>query len=66
MRSCVPSLKPGTRSLTQKGRKTLSFKVVNESMKTFAQRAGRWQNDTLVDFKMAHNHFFGKKAAAKS
>ncbi len=49
-----------------KGAENPSFKVVNESMKTFAHRAGRWQNDTLVDFKMAHNHFFGKKAAAKS
>jgi hypothetical protein len=27
----------------------------------FAQRAGRWQNDTTVDFKMAYNHFFAKK-----
>jgi TRAP-type mannitol/chloroaromatic compound transport system substrate-binding protein len=38
-----------------------SFKKVNDSMRAFAQRAGRWQNDTLVDFKMAYNHFFAKK-----
>ncbi|MBI2306491.1 MAG: TRAP transporter substrate-binding protein [Rhodocyclales bacterium] len=38
-----------------------SFKKVNDSMRAFAQRAGRWQNDTLVDFKMAYNHFFTKK-----
>jgi hypothetical protein len=30
-------------------------------MNAFAQRAGRWQNDTLVDFKMAYNHTFAKK-----
>jgi TRAP-type mannitol/chloroaromatic compound transport system substrate-binding protein len=39
------------------------FKKVNESMRTFAERACRWQNDTSVDYKMAYNHFFGKKAA---
>lgn len=37
------------------------FKKVNESMKAFAQRAASWQNDTLVDYKMAYNHFFNKK-----
>jgi TRAP-type mannitol/chloroaromatic compound transport system substrate-binding protein len=39
-----------------------AFKRVNESMRAFAQRAGAWQNDTLVDYKMAYNHFFAKKA----
>ncbi len=38
-----------------------AFAKVYDSMRTFAQRAGRWQNDTLVDFKMAYNHFFAKK-----
>ena len=38
-----------------------TFKKVNDSMRAFAQRAGRWQNDTTVDFKMAYNHFFAKK-----
>jgi len=37
------------------------FKKAYDSMNTFAQRAGRWQNDTLVDFKMAYNHTFAKK-----
>jgi TRAP-type mannitol/chloroaromatic compound transport system substrate-binding protein len=37
------------------------FKKAFDSMKTFAQRAGRWQNDTIVDFKMAYNHTFAKK-----
>ncbi len=38
-----------------------SFKKVLDSMRTFAARAARWQNDTNVDYKMAYNHFFGKK-----
>jgi TRAP-type mannitol/chloroaromatic compound transport system substrate-binding protein len=38
-----------------------AFKKVNNSMRVFAERAGRWQNDTMVDYKMAYNHFFAKK-----
>ncbi len=38
-----------------------AFKKVLESMRAFAGRAARWQNDTDVDFKMAYNHFFAKK-----
>ena len=41
-----------------------TFKKVSDSMRDFAQRACRWQNDTLVDYKMAYNHFFAKKGAA--
>jgi TRAP-type mannitol/chloroaromatic compound transport system substrate-binding protein len=37
------------------------FAQVYESMRAYAQRAGRWQNDTNVDYKMAYNHFFNKK-----
>jgi TRAP-type mannitol/chloroaromatic compound transport system substrate-binding protein len=37
------------------------FKKVLDSQKAFAQRAGAWQNDYLVDFKMAYNHYFAKK-----
>ncbi len=40
-----------------------SFKKVMDSMRDFAQRAARWQNDTNVDYKMAYNHYFGKKKA---
>jgi TRAP-type mannitol/chloroaromatic compound transport system substrate-binding protein len=39
------------------------FKKVMESQKAFAQRAGAWQNDYMVDFKMAWNHYF--RAPAK-
>ncbi len=40
------------------------FKKVLDSQKAFAERAGSWQNDYLVDFKMAWNHYFrpAKKA----
>jgi TRAP-type mannitol/chloroaromatic compound transport system substrate-binding protein len=40
------------------------FKKVLDSQKAFAERAGQWQNDYSVDFKMAWNHYFrgGKKA----
>jgi TRAP-type mannitol/chloroaromatic compound transport system substrate-binding protein len=39
------------------------FKKVMESQRAFAQRAGQWQNDYMVDFKMAWNHYF--RAPAK-
>ena len=39
------------------------FKKVLESQRAFAQRAGEWQNDYMVDFKMAWNHYF--RAPAK-
>jgi len=39
------------------------FKKVLDSQKKFAARAARWQADTLVDFKMALNHFFPAKKA---
>ncbi|MEW6589510.1 MAG: TRAP transporter substrate-binding protein [Pseudomonadota bacterium] len=37
------------------------FKKVLDSMRAFAGRAARWQNDTNVDYKMAYNHFFGRR-----
>jgi TRAP-type mannitol/chloroaromatic compound transport system substrate-binding protein len=39
------------------------FKKILDSQKAFAQRAGQWQNDYLVDFKMAWNRYF--RAPAK-
>ena len=36
------------------------FKRVLDSQRAFAQRAGQWQADYLVDFKMAYNHYFGR------
>ena len=40
------------------------FKKVMDSMRTFAQRSGRWQNDTTIDYRMAWNHYFGAKKGA--
>jgi len=39
------------------------FKKVLDSQKKYAARAARWQADTLVDMKMALNHFFPRKKA---
>ena len=38
------------------------FKRVIESQRAFAKRATSWQNDTNIDFKVAANHYFAKKA----
>ncbi len=47
--------------IAKKNAENALFKKVNESMRVFAQRAGRWQNDTMVNYRMAYNHFFAKK-----
>jgi TRAP-type mannitol/chloroaromatic compound transport system substrate-binding protein len=49
--------------LAAKSAENPMFKKVSESMRDFAQRSCRWQNDVSVDYKMAYNHFFAKKAA---
>jgi len=41
------------------------FKRVMDSQEVFAARAGQWQNDYMVDFKMAYNRYFNKPAPAK-
>lgn len=38
------------------------FKKVYESQRAFAERAVRWQQDTVVTSRIAYNHFFAKKA----
>jgi TRAP-type mannitol/chloroaromatic compound transport system substrate-binding protein len=38
------------------------FKRVMDSQRAFAQRAGSWQNDYMVDFKMAWNRYFRQPA----
>ena len=40
------------------------FKRVMDSQRAFAQRAGSWQNDYMVDFKMAWNRYFRQPAQA--
>jgi TRAP-type mannitol/chloroaromatic compound transport system substrate-binding protein len=39
------------------------FTKVLDSQKEYARRAGQWQNDYMVDFKMAYNRYFGAKKA---
>ena len=48
--------------MTKKGGENPMFKKILDSQREFAQRAGSWQNDYLVDFKMAYNHYFGRGA----
>jgi TRAP-type mannitol/chloroaromatic compound transport system substrate-binding protein len=37
------------------------FKKVLDSQKAFAERAGRWYYDQNVDYRIAFNHYFGRK-----
>ena len=41
------------------------FKEVIESQKKFAERSVKWGLDIIVSPRMAYNHYFGKKPAAK-
>jgi len=41
------------------------FKEIIESQKAFAARAVKWDLDTNVNRRMAYNHYFGTKPAAK-
>jgi TRAP-type mannitol/chloroaromatic compound transport system substrate-binding protein len=50
------------KTIAKKSTENAIFKKVLDSQKAFAQRAGQWQNDYLVEFKMAYNHYFGKGA----
>ena len=43
---------------TAKSAENAMFKKIMESQRVFAQRAGSWQNDYMVDFKMAWNRYF--------
>ena len=54
-------LKVWDKIVAEKSKENPSFKKVDDSMRAFAERATKWQNDTLVDFKIATNHFFGSK-----
>ena len=48
--------------VAKKGAENALFKKVIDSQKAYAQRASAWQNDYMVDFKMAYNHYFGRQA----
>jgi TRAP-type mannitol/chloroaromatic compound transport system substrate-binding protein len=47
----------------KKGGENPLFKKVLDSQREFAARAGQWQNDYMVDFKMAYNRYFAKGGA---
>ena len=51
--------------MAKKGGENALFKKVLDSQRAFAERAGAWQNDYMVDFKMAWNHYFRRPAPAK-
>ena len=51
--------------MAKKGGENPLFKKVLDSQRAFAERAGSWQNDYMVDFKMAWNHYFRRAAPAK-
>jgi len=51
--------------IAKKSAENTHFKQIIESQRVYAERAGQWQNDYLVDFKAAYSHYFnkgGKKA----
>jgi len=50
------------KTIAKKSGENALFKKVLESQKAFAQPAGQWQNDYMVDFKMAYNHYFSGQA----
>jgi len=52
--------------MDKKGGENALFKKVLDSQRAYAERATQWQNDYTVDFKMASNHYFGKKTAKKA
>ena len=39
------------------------FKRVMDSQRVYAQRAGQWQSDYMINFKMAYDYYFAKKKA---
>jgi len=41
------------------------FKEILQSQLKFAERATRWEQDTVVSRRMAFDHYFGQNAAAK-
>jgi TRAP-type mannitol/chloroaromatic compound transport system substrate-binding protein len=42
------------------------FKEIVESQLAFAKRATQWEQDTVVNRRMAYNHYFGPNAKKKS
>jgi TRAP-type mannitol/chloroaromatic compound transport system substrate-binding protein len=51
--------------VAKKSKENPFFQKVLDSQRGFAEKAGRWQSDYMVDFKPAWNRYFGAKAAPK-
>jgi TRAP-type mannitol/chloroaromatic compound transport system substrate-binding protein len=51
--------------VAKKGQGNALFKEVEASMRSFAQRAVKWDMDTNNPRRMAYNHYFGAKKAKK-
>jgi TRAP-type mannitol/chloroaromatic compound transport system substrate-binding protein len=49
----------------EKKMSTPFFKEIVESQKKFAARAVKWEQDVVVNRRMAYEHYFGRKPAAK-
>jgi TRAP-type mannitol/chloroaromatic compound transport system substrate-binding protein len=56
-------LKIWSEILETKSAENPMFKEIVASQKAFAQRAVKWEQDTVVNRRMAVNHFFGAKKA---
>jgi TRAP-type mannitol/chloroaromatic compound transport system substrate-binding protein len=49
------------RVVAKKAKENPHFQKVIDSQRAFAEKAGRWQSDYMVDFKIAWNRYFGKQ-----
>ncbi len=54
-----------TRSSRRSQQRTRLFKEILQSQIKFAERATRWEQDTVVNRRMAFDHYFGANGAAK-
>jgi TRAP-type mannitol/chloroaromatic compound transport system substrate-binding protein len=49
--------------LEKKSAENPMFKEIVASQRAFAERAVKWEQDTMINRRMAMNHFFGPKKA---
>jgi TRAP-type mannitol/chloroaromatic compound transport system substrate-binding protein len=57
-------LKLWTEIVAKKSAENPLFKEIVESQKAFAERATKWDQDVVINRRMAVNHFFGPKKKA--
>lgn len=58
-------LKVWDRLVEQKSAQNPLFKEIVASQSAFAKRAVQWEQDTVIDRRLAMNHFFGKGGSSK-